>query len=176
VALADGPVGMDLGDGGFLTGIDPGRGKFGFAFVAGSGRLLASGIGRTTDAPGFFRRFREGDYSWLRPMILEGTTDCLRNPRYPVICGEGTHRVFFLEAARVGGIPVTCAPEAGTTLRARKLYWSLHPPGGLWRMVPLSLRVPPRDIDDLAAWAIVMKWMLQVAGTPEEMEDTENGS
>jgi hypothetical protein len=47
------------------------------------------------------------------------------------------------------------ADEYGTTLKGRELYWKLHPPKGLWKLVPTSLRTPPRDIDDLAAWAII---------------------
>jgi len=169
-------MGVDARNGAFLTGIDPGRDKFGFAFADENGRLLASGIGRTKDAGSFFRLLRDGRFSDLSPLFLEGNANGLGMLRLPVICGAGTGHAVLAAAAKSEGIPVKFVPESGTTLRARALYWSLHPPGGLWRVVPVSMRVPPRDVDDLAAWAIVMESMRRSAETPAGMGDAEHGS
>jgi hypothetical protein len=72
--------------------------------------------------------------------------------------GNGTGAREFM--ASVGGFPfeVEFVREKGTTLEARNLYWNLHPPAGWLRFVPRSLIVPPRDIDDLAAWAIALRY------------------
>ena len=47
--------------------------------------------------------------------------------------------------------------EYGTTLEAREIYWRLHAPRGLMKLVPTSLRTPPRNVDDLAAYAILLR-------------------
>jgi len=174
--LGDGPMGVDARNGAFLTGIDPGRDKFGFAFADENGCLLASGIGRTKDAGSFFRLLRDGRFRNLSPLFLEGSADGLNVLRLPMICGAGTGHAVLVAAAESEGFSVELVPESGTTLRARALYWSLHPPGGLWRVVPVSMRVPPRDVDDLAAWAIVMESMRRSAETPAGMGDAEHGS
>ncbi|MDR2779856.1 MAG: endonuclease, partial [Synergistaceae bacterium] len=54
-------------------------------------------------------------------------------------------------------IDYVVADERMTTLEARELYWRIHPPRGLSRLIPVSLRVPPRSVDDLAAWAIMRR-------------------
>ncbi len=169
-------MGVDARNGAFLTGIDPGRDKFGFAFADENGCLLASGIGRTKDAGSFFRLLRDGRFRNLSPLFLEGSADGLNVLRLPMICGAGTGHAVLVAAAESEGFSVELVPESGTTLRARALYWSLHPPGGLWRVVPVSMRVPPRDVDDLAAWAIVMESMRRSAETPAGMGDAEHGS
>jgi hypothetical protein len=55
------------------------------------------------------------------------------------------------------GIGYKLTDERMTTLEARGLYWALHPPRGMYRIIPKSLRVPPRNLDDLAAWAIIQR-------------------
>jgi hypothetical protein len=72
--------------------------------------------------------------------------------------GDGTGAREF--AAAVGDFPFELerVREKGTTLEARNLYWNLHPPKGWLRLVPQSLIVPPRDVDDLAAWAIALRY------------------
>lgn len=174
--MGDGPMGVDARNGAFLTGIDPGRDKFGFAFADENGCLLTSGIGRTKDAGLFFRLLRDGRFCDLSPLFLEGSANGLGTLRLPVICGAGTGHAVLVAAAKAEGIFVKLIPESGTTLRARSLYWTLHPPGGLWRVVPVSMRVPPRDVDDLAAWAIVKESMQRAAETPAGMGDAEHGS
>ncbi|MBR0203998.1 MAG: hypothetical protein IJQ56_06520, partial [Synergistaceae bacterium] len=47
--------------------------------------------------------------------------------------------------------------EKNTTLEARELYWRLHEPSFLMRLIPKNLRVPDRILDDLAAWAIGLR-------------------
>lgn len=51
--------------------------------------------------------------------------------------------------------------ETGTSLEARQLYFKDHPPKGLWRLLPQSLRSPPELIDDYAAYAIALRHLAQ---------------
>ena len=41
--------------------------------------------------------------------------------------------------------------EEFSTLEARKKYFKAHPPRGILKLIPLSLRVPPSHYDDFAA-------------------------
>lgn len=47
--------------------------------------------------------------------------------------------------------PIHWIDERDSTLEARRLYFELHPPRGLWRFVPVGLQSPPEPYDDLAA-------------------------
>lgn len=59
-------------------------------------------------------------------------------------------------------LPVITVDERGTTLEARDLYWRLHSPTLLQRCLPRGLRVPPRPLDDLAAWAIALRYIFDL--------------
>ncbi|MDR1376285.1 MAG: hypothetical protein LBJ22_02145 [Synergistaceae bacterium] len=63
---------------------------------------------------------------------------------------------FDLKTAQVG--------EEGTTIAARDLYWRFHRPVWWQRLLPRSLWVPPRNVDDFAAWAIVLRSVAESAG------------
>ena len=45
--------------------------------------------------------------------------------------------------------------EAGTTLRARKRYWQIWPARGWRRLLPEGLRVPPCELDAIAALVLL---------------------
>lgn len=54
-------------------------------------------------------------------------------------------------------------PEDMTSLMARRRYWIDYPPRGLQRLIPLSLRIPPRPIDDYAAVILAERLLAQKA-------------
>jgi len=139
-------------------GIDPGRNKSGWALVNADGELCASGIFRTVDAPEFFRAAACGTFQSLERFIIEKTAQWPESwPEPQVLLGDGTGKEPLLALAQSATFRVKLVPEGGTTLEARSLYWRLHPPRGLWMLVPTKLRVPRRDVGDLAAWAIVLR-------------------
>ena len=45
------------------------------------------------------------------------------------------------------------------TLEARELYRLLHPPRGWRKLLPPTLFPPSRDLDDLAAWGVVRRFL-----------------
>ena len=65
--------------------------------------------------------------------------------------GNGTGSKPWL--SRLGDLDLTLelVDERGTTLAARQRYWELFPPRGLAKLIPGGLRMPPRDLDDMAA-------------------------
>lgn len=155
-----------------IAAIDPGREKFGVALCRGR-ELAASAICPISMIDEVARAIAGGDLSIIAPMIKEGDiTACEKKESEPsdgrarvssVVIGSGTGSSLFRDAFARAGAEIFFADERGTTLAARSLYWKLHPPRGLARIIPISLRVPPRPIDDLAAWAIALRWMDQSA-------------
>ena len=143
-----------------ILGIDPGRDKSGWVLTDEKGALLASGIFATTQGDSFLKSVFSGSLSAVSPYALEISETC---PETFVVrewvMGNGTGKDLFLSLAKKVSLGVKLVSEKGTTLQARELYWGKHLPRGVMRLFPSSMRVPPRDVDDFAAWAIVLKYL-----------------
>ncbi len=135
-------------------GIDPGRHKIGVAFAEGD-RLLFSAIIPKLSEQFLFLSLKDKNWKVLGVWKKEGDLKFLEGKMLEKIClGNGTSSEELHYLLR-GTCELEITDEHGTTLKGRELYWKLHPPKGLWKLIPISLRTPPRDIDDLAAWAII---------------------
>ena len=67
-----------------------------------------------------------------------------------ILIGDGTGSQAWIK--RLEGLgSLTVIPEQGTTLRARQRYWTLWPARGWRRVLPKGLRIPPVDLDAVAA-------------------------
>ena len=64
--------------------------------------------------------------------------------------------------------------ERGTTLRARGRYWQLWPPKGLQRLIPQGMRVPPGDLDAVAALVMAEEHLGQTCRWPQPPPDFRN--
>ncbi len=135
-------------------GIDPGRHKIGVAFSEDD-RLLFSAIISKLSEEVLLLSLKERSWDALAPWKKEGDLKSMEGKMLEKIClGNGTSSEELHDLLR-GICELEITDEYGTTLKGRELYWKLHPPKGLWKLVSTSLRTPPRDIDDLAAWAII---------------------
>lgn len=138
-------------------GIDPGSSKTGWAWVSQDGELLASGIVPQQQFEDLVIAVKRGSLAFLEKFRREGDLSLLLHKSAPVVVlGNGTSAKIQLDILKNNGFDPVLVPEYGTTLGARDLYWNIHPPRGLRKFLPLSLQVPPRDVDDLAAWKIVL--------------------
>lgn len=138
-------------------GIDPGREKFGLALVGVEKKnLLLSAILPMEYFELTVNNLIGGNPSAIKAGIIEGN-DRDMAPVERFFLGDGTSSQFYVKILERGKFKYNMVDEKNSTLAARGLYWKLHPPSGLWRLVPLSLRVPPRPIDDLAAWEIALR-------------------
>lgn len=147
-----------------FLGIDPGRCKCGWALVRADGGLCLSGA-----VPSELPREWAGAFSLpareMAGALAFWTRECVCPPVgepeeeiSSIILGNGTGSENIEQQLRTFfEFDILIRQEKFTTLAARSLYWKLHPPRFLWKIVPTSLRVPPRDVDDLAAWAIVLQ-------------------
>lgn len=138
-----------------FCGIDPGRFKIGVAFADDS-RLLFSAIVPKAEEDSLCGALRSGDWRLLDAWRREGrVANIVGRTLDEVFIGDGTSSAEL--RGKLADLKLEIVNEYGTTLAGRKLYWKLHPPEGLWRLVPVSLRTPPRDIDDLAAFCIITR-------------------
>ena len=106
------------------------------------------------------RYMSSGDAGPIDPWRTEG--EAARGKAARVFLGDGTSHAEYEKLMRGAGVEYQLLDARMTTLEARGLYWNLHPPRGLSRLLPLAMRVPPRPIDDLAAWAIVRRALADV--------------
>jgi RNase H-fold protein (predicted Holliday junction resolvase) len=138
-----------------FCGIDPGREKFGLA-VGNEDILSYAAIipfENTTDA---LKCLLDGDAKRIVSWRTEGACGSFGAIRR-VFIGNGTGHEHYADMFRESGIETEITDERMTTLEAINLYWRLHPPKGLWRLLPRSLLTPPRPVDDLAAWIIMRR-------------------
>jgi hypothetical protein len=118
-----------------LIAIDPGQ-RVGVAWVAFDGRLL-------------------------RAEVVD--VEALTNYPFPeaarIVVGDSTGSRTVQARLRGRTVPFEVVDEHRTSEEARALYWRDHPARGLLRLVPRGMRVPPRPIDDYAAYAIALRAM-----------------
>jgi RNase H-fold protein (predicted Holliday junction resolvase) len=62
-------------------------------------------------------------------------------------------------------IPIAMVDERNSTLEARDRYWQMYPPQGLSKLIPQSLKVPPRPLDDIVAILLIERYL----GTREKI-------
>ncbi len=131
---------------GAILAVDPGTRKVGYAVLAADGRVLAQGIAANDELA--------ARVAGLATAHGFGT----------VALGAGTNVVPVRTALAALGLPVVLVDEHETTLQARSLYFTDHPPRGWRRLIPRSLQLPPRPIDDYAAILIGRRYL--VSGSP----------
>lgn len=124
-----------------LVAFDPGR-HVGVAWVTAGGSLLLGAVIELDEV--------------ARVAVPAGAR---------VVLGDGTGSRALAAALRGRGLCPELVDETGTSEMARLLYWRRYPPRGVGRLVPVGLRVPPRPIDDFAAYAIA----LRVLGSAEKV-------
>lgn len=144
-----------------IAGIDPGRWKIGVAFCEGE-NLLFSAIVPTADEDALIKAFVQNQWKGLSQWGKEGSIEKIKgHTAERIFIGCGTSSKEFV---KVFPLKYIKADEYGTTLEARKIYWKLHPPRGAMKLIPLSLRTPPRNVDDLAAYVIAQNGLKMSSG------------
>ena len=138
-----------------FLGLDPGREKTGFALTAHE-ELIFSGIIPNEHDSSLFEALAGRSMAVLEKWCVEGNPHKNYFPDI-IFVGDGTSSDVLANKLEKAGLTFTLVDESFSTLEGRRLYWRLHPPGFPLRFIPESLRVPPRPIDDMAAWAIIYR-------------------
>lgn len=124
-----------------LAALDPGRSKCGLVRTDPARRcILEAGV---LPPEACLQRL----LAWQRGGLITG-----------LVIGNGTgSRTWTSRLAAV--LPVHSIEEWGSTLDARRRYWELEPVRGWRRLVPVGLRQPPRDWDDIVAQLLLERWL-----------------
>ncbi|MDR3321007.1 MAG: endonuclease [Synergistaceae bacterium] len=151
-------------------GIDPGRDKFGIAMAEGrdGDSLLFSAIAPISRADDVLSCLGAGDLGCVSEWRIEGDRALCEFSVGAIYVGNGTGFDFFCKKLDEKDILYNIINERMTTLEGRALYWKLHPPSGLRRIIPLSLMTPGRPVDDLAAWAILKRGLVGARGASKD--------
>ena len=116
-----------------LAALDPGRSKCGLVLIdSQQNRVLAGEV-----VP------PEAVMAWVNHWHEQQNLD-------QIIVGNGTGSTQWMQAFD-GLTNVHIVNERGTTLRARERYWDLWPAKGWQRLLPRGLRLPPCELDAIAA-------------------------
>jgi len=77
-----------------------------------------------------------------------------------IILGNGTNYKNIEERLKnhFSILNIILIEEKFSTLEARKKYFEAHPPRGILKLIPLSLRVPPCHYDDFVAVLLAEKY------------------
>ena len=124
-----------------ILGLDPGRDKCGVAVM--TGRQI------------IYQRIIDSDRAIATIQQLARQYDLNL-----VVMGNGTTSKNWqklIESTSIA-VPVVTVDEKNSTVEARDRYWTMYPPQGLQRLIPLGLRVPPRPVDDIVAILLIERY------------------
>ena len=78
-----------------------------------------------------------------------------------IVMGDGTTSKIWQQQIKIAipSITITLVDETNSTLEARERYWTMYPPKKLQRLIPQSLRIPPRPVDDIVAILLIERYL-----------------
>lgn len=90
--------------------------------------------------------------------IIEGSFNIYKIDK--IILGNGTNYENIEKKLKnhFPELKIILIEEEFSTLEARKKYFEAHPPQGISKLIPLSLRVPPCHYDDFVAVLLAEKY------------------
>jgi len=125
-----------------IIAIDPGTKKCGYAVVDFNLSILQREVISTDETT----------------KAIEGSLNIYKIDK--IILGNGTNYKSIEEKLKnlFPQLKIILIEEEFSTLKARKKYFEAHPPQGISKLIPLSLRVPPGHYDDFAAVLLAEKY------------------
>lgn len=134
----------------YIAAVDPGKDKAGLALVRQDGRVLEQLVVPPAEVA-------ERLLTWRREYGLSA-----------VVLGDRTRSLAFRQAIEGAGVsgpdcPVVLIDEHLSTQEARRRYLAAHPGKGLARLLPASLRVPDRPVDDYVAAILAERYLAKLS-------------
>jgi len=125
-----------------IIAIDPGTKKCGYAVVDSNLSVLQREVISTEKIA----------------KIIEDSLDIYKINK--IILGNGTNYENIEESLKnqFPQLKIILIEEKFSTLEARKKYFETNPPRGIFKLIPLSLRVPPCHYDDFVAVLLAEKY------------------
>ncbi len=125
-----------------IIAIDPGSKKCGYAVVNSNLSVLRREV---TSIEGIIKTIEDSFNVYKIDEIILGNGTNYKNI-------EKRLKNHFPE------LKIILVEEEFSTLEARKKYFEAHPPRGIFKLIPLSLRVPPCYYDDFVAVLLAEKY------------------
>ncbi|NEP43932.1 MAG: resolvase, partial [Okeania sp. SIO2H7] len=79
-----------------------------------------------------------------------------------LVLGDQTTSKFWNEKLREilpESVAMVTVNERNSSLEARDRYWQMYPPQGLFKLIPMTMRIPPRPIDDIVAILLIERYL-----------------
>ena len=127
-----------------ILGFDPGRDKCGIAV-------------RNNDRAIVYHQVIESERAMATMAEL-----CQQHGVDLIVMGDRTTaKIWFqqLQSQLSPQIPIAMVDENNSTLEARDRYWQMYPPRGLARLIPQTMRLPPRPVDDIVAILLIERYL-----------------
>ncbi|BDA40298.1 pre-16S rRNA-processing nuclease YqgF [Candidatus Atelocyanobacterium thalassae] len=127
-----------------ILGFDPGRDKCGVAIVNEDGELYYHAVIKSYDVIQQLNFLQKKFFFRLLVIGDQTTSEDWKN---------------YLEKELLFSVPIVKIDERNSTLEARNRYWKMYPPNFIRRLIPESLRIPNRSIDDIVAILLVERFL-----------------
>ncbi len=127
-----------------ILGFDPGRDKCGLAVLGLDRQVFYHKVVLANDAIATIQALRQ------------------KFPISLLVMGDQTTAKRWkqqLESDLLEPLHVVLVDERYSSLKARDRYWQMYPPRGFSRLLPLSLRTPPRPWDDIVAILLIERYL-----------------
>ena len=125
-----------------IISIDPGTKKCGYAVVDSNLSVLQREV---TSTKGIIKTIEDSFNVYEIDEIILGNGTNYKNIEKRLKNHFPKLKIILIE-------------EEFSTLEARKKYFEAHPPRGISKLIPLSLRVPPCHYDDFVAVLLAEKY------------------
>lgn len=123
-----------------ILAVDPGSHKCGIAVVDEQGVVLEKQV--------------------IPTMELSKTVDVIMN-KYRIatfVVGDRTNSRIISDILKPFGLPVEMVDENNSSLEGRRRYLQAHS-RGLWRFIPIGLRIPGEAYDDYVAVILAERFL-----------------
>jgi RNase H-fold protein (predicted Holliday junction resolvase) len=127
-----------------ILGFDPGRDKCGLAVMGKDRRVDYHQVISSEEAIAMMEKLSQ---QFAIELIVIGNLTTAKTWKQEV------------EKNLSMSIPIAMVDERNSTLEARDRYWQMYPPKGLSKLIPQSLKVPPRPIDDIVAILLIERYL-----------------
>lgn len=132
-----------------IIAVDPGREKCGIAVVHQKQTTLMQDV-IATDQLTIIVKELLTKYKVKMVVVGDGTSSQEAKDRLEKIIIEGE------------AVKVTFIDERHSTDQARKRYWKENPPKGLKRLIPVTMQVPPKPVDDYVAVILAERYFAEM--------------
>ncbi len=126
-----------------IIAIDPGRDKCGIVLVDFNGDIKLQQIITTAALTDFITELSK---TYIIELIIIGN-------------GTTSNEAQKKIKAVLPDVQLKVVDERNTTEDARKLYWQKNPPKGWRRLLPTSMQVPPKPVDDIVAEILALRYL-----------------